>query len=87
MIRGELVDLRPLTSADIERTERIVNDPDYNGAVFDAGQLARLTAVFPNGVCNWTLPGIGQANAELTTFKNSPDGMPMGPAPVSVPMP
>jgi hypothetical protein len=62
-------------------------DADYNGAVFDAGQLARLTAVFPNGVCNWTLPGIGQTNAELTTFNNSPDGMPMGPAPVSVPMP
>ena len=31
MIRGDLVGLRPLTAADIERTERIVNDPDYNG--------------------------------------------------------
>jgi glucose dehydrogenase len=26
---------------------------------FDAGQLARLTAVFPNGVCKWTLADIG----------------------------
>jgi RimJ/RimL family protein N-acetyltransferase len=32
VIRGELVDLRPLTAADIERSERTANDPDYNGA-------------------------------------------------------
>ncbi len=31
MIRGTLVDLRPLTAADVERTERVANDPDYNG--------------------------------------------------------
>jgi RimJ/RimL family protein N-acetyltransferase len=38
VIRGELVDLRPLTAADIERTERIANDPDYNGP-FDTWAL------------------------------------------------
>ena len=31
VIRGELVDLRPLAAADIERSERLANDPDYNG--------------------------------------------------------
>jgi RimJ/RimL family protein N-acetyltransferase len=31
VIRGVLVDLRPLTAADVERTERVANDPDYNG--------------------------------------------------------
>jgi len=31
VIRGELVDLRPLAAADIERSERTANDPDYNG--------------------------------------------------------
>ena len=31
MIRGALVDPRPLTAADIGRSERIANDPDYNG--------------------------------------------------------
>jgi hypothetical protein len=30
-------------------------DADYNGASFDSGQRARLAAVFPNGVCDWTL--------------------------------
>jgi RimJ/RimL family protein N-acetyltransferase len=38
VIRGELVDLRPLTAADIEHTERIANDPDYNGP-FDTWAL------------------------------------------------
>jgi RimJ/RimL family protein N-acetyltransferase len=31
MIRGELVDLRPLRAADVERSERLANDPEYNG--------------------------------------------------------
>ena len=31
MIRGGVVDLRPLTAADVERSERLANDPDYNG--------------------------------------------------------
>lgn len=31
MIRGELVDLRPMVVADIEHGERTANDPDYNG--------------------------------------------------------
>ena len=31
MIRGELVSLRPLTAADLERAERVANDPEYNG--------------------------------------------------------
>jgi RimJ/RimL family protein N-acetyltransferase len=31
VIRGELVDLRPMTAADIEYSERTANDPDYNG--------------------------------------------------------
>jgi hypothetical protein len=59
------------------------SDPQYNGAIFDAGQQARLMAVFPNGVCDWTLPGVGQADAQATTFKNGPGGEPLGEAPVS----
>ena len=38
------------------------------GAFFDAGQRARLAAVFANGVCDWTRPGVGQTDAVLTTF-------------------
>jgi RimJ/RimL family protein N-acetyltransferase len=31
VIRGELVDLRPFWPADIERAERLANEPDHNG--------------------------------------------------------
>lgn len=46
MIRGELVDLRPMTAADIEGCERAANDPDYNGefgsfALEGAGSVRR----------------------------------------------
>ena len=30
---------------------------------FTAGQWSRLQAVFPDGVCQWALPGIGQGPA------------------------
>jgi hypothetical protein len=59
--------------------------PDYNGAAFDAGQQSRLAAVFSTGVCDWTLPGVGQTDAELTTFENGPGGEPLPPPPVSGP--
>jgi RimJ/RimL family protein N-acetyltransferase len=32
VIRGELVSLRPLAAADLERAESVANDPEYNGA-------------------------------------------------------
>jgi hypothetical protein len=59
------------------------SDPDYNGAIFDAGQQARLMAVLPDGVCDWTLPGVAQTHAQATTFRNGPGGEPLGDAPVS----
>jgi hypothetical protein len=35
-------------------------DPEAYGVPLTAAQLERLQAVFPDGVCDWTLPGIGQ---------------------------
>ena len=32
--------------------------PDYDGVAFTAEQQARLAAVFPTGVCNWSKPGV-----------------------------
>jgi hypothetical protein len=63
------------------------SDGDYNGVIFSASQQARLMAVFPTGVCDWSLPGVGQAHAELTTFKNGAGGEPLGEAPVSSKIP
>ena len=56
---------------------------DYGGKL-NAGQLARLSAVFPGGVCDWTKPGVGQqAAAGPLNFKAGPGGLAFGPAPVS----
>ena len=61
-------------------------DPaDYAPAVLDASQLARLNAVFPGGVCDWTKPGVGQQEAiSPLTFAAGPGGQPLPPAPVQL---
>ncbi|MGH3370877.1 MAG: DUF6351 family protein, partial [Nocardioidaceae bacterium] len=35
-------------------------DPDEYGVQLSAGQVERLRATFPEGVCDWSAPGIGQ---------------------------
>jgi hypothetical protein len=61
-------------------------DQDYGGVQFSDDQQARLRSVFPDGVCNWNLPGVGQAPVHpWTTFAGGPGGRPLGPPPVSVP--
>src|SRR5262249_5752341 len=64
------------------------NSSDYNGVVFAADQQTRLAAVFPDGVCDWTLPGVGQVPSDGgTTFKDGPGGEPLGDAPLSTLVP
>lgn len=59
---------------------------DYGGATFTAGQIARLNAVFPDGVCDWTKPGVGQTTQQaLLNFASGPAGTPVGTAPQSTP--
>ncbi|TFZ06872.1 hypothetical protein EZ313_09705 [Ramlibacter henchirensis] len=59
---------------------------DYGSAVFTPAQWARLAAVFPGGVCDWSKPGVGQQVAVTPlTFKAGPGGAPLGAAPVSEP--
>jgi hypothetical protein len=60
------------------------SDPDYRGIAFTPNQAARLAAVFPNGVCDWTKPGIGETNAVPTTFADGPGGKPLPPPPVAI---
>jgi len=57
---------------------------DYTGVTFTAGQLTRLNAVFPTGVCDWTKPGVGQQDPlSPLTFSAGPGGVPLGPPPTS----
>lgn len=37
-----------------------IADGDYGTTVLGPGQLARLEAIFPDGVCDWAQPGVGQ---------------------------
>ena len=65
-----------------------LNPADYAPVVFSSTQLARLQATFPDGVCDWSLPGVGQqAAVSPLTFVDGPGGAPLPPAPVSQPSP
>ncbi|MEP7303267.1 MAG: DUF6351 family protein [Caldimonas sp.] len=60
---------------------------DYPGIVFSAGQLARLNAAFPGGVCDWSKPGVGQQDpVSPQTYRAGPGGVPLPAAPISTPV-
>jgi hypothetical protein len=64
--------LKPLSSA------------DYAPLVFSPAQWARLQAVFPDGVCDWNQPGVGQRRAESPRdYSDGPGGEPLPRAPDS----
>lgn len=53
---------------------------------FTSTQWSRLQAVFPNGVCDYAKPGVGQVvPAPWQTFQGGPGGAPLGASPVSTP--
>jgi hypothetical protein len=61
-----------------------LNSADYAPVAFSTEQLARLHAVFPDGVCDWDKPGVGQQPARSPlTFADGPGGHPLPPAPRS----
>ena len=61
-----------------------LNPSDYAPVTFTAGQLARLNAAFPGGVCDWSKPGVGQQEAiSPLTFAAGPGGVPLPPAPTA----
>jgi hypothetical protein len=61
-----------------------LNSAEYVPIVFSTEQWARLEAVFPGGVCDWSRPGIGQQPAiSPLDFAEGPGGAPLPPAPVS----
>ena len=61
---------------------------DYAAGAFTDAQWARLQAVFADGVCDWSKPGVGQQTAvSPLTFKAGPGGQPLGAAPSSTAAP
>jgi len=63
------------------------SDAAYGDVRFSDEQKSRLRAVFPDGVCDWSRPGVGQVPANpWTTFAAGAGGRPLGPPPTSVPI-
>jgi Tannase-like family of unknown function (DUF6351) len=61
-----------------------LNSVDYAPLIFTSTQWARLQATFPDGVCDWDRPGVGQQRAvSPLTFANGPGGERLRPAPKS----
>lgn len=59
---------------------------DYATAAFTDEQWARLRAVFPDGVCNWSHPGTDQVRSvPWQTYADGPGGKPLGEPPASEP--
>ncbi|MEO8717976.1 MAG: DUF6351 family protein [Burkholderiales bacterium] len=61
-----------------------LNSVDFASLLFTSAQWARLQATFPDGVCDWELPGVGQQRAASPlTFADGPGGKRLPPAPQS----
>ena len=57
---------------------------DYYPVEFTPDQWARLEKTFPDGVCDWSRPGVDQTGAiPWLTYKRVVGGRPLGPAPRS----
>jgi hypothetical protein len=74
----------PLTE-DVLKCELAPARPDRYGTVaFSDDQWRRLGAVFPDGVCDWSRPGVGQQPARpWATYADGPGGHPLPPPPTS----
>jgi hypothetical protein len=62
-------------------------DPRDYSVSFSDDQWQRLRAVFPDGVCDWNRPPVGeQPSVPWMSFETGPGGEPLGPQPVSQPL-
>jgi hypothetical protein len=58
---------------------------DYAPALLSDAEWAALQAAFPNGVCDWTKPGVGQQpTVAWQSYKAGPGGVGLGDPPTSV---
>jgi hypothetical protein len=78
----------PLTENVLKCQLKPIDPADYVSVANPVGvtgvHLARLRAVFPAGVCDWSKPGVGQQEAiSPLTFTAGPGGRPLPPAPTS----
>src|SRR3954470_5889808 len=73
----------PMTDDIIQCRLKPLNLKDYNATFTDAA-VAQLRSAFPDGVCDYSKPGLGQQPSEpWQTFADGPGGRALGPAPRS----
>ena len=74
----------PLSNDVVKCQLKPLSRNDY-AVQFTDDQWARLQRAFPEGVCNYALPGVGhQPSNPWMSFAQGPGGMPLGEAPKSV---
>jgi hypothetical protein len=77
----------PLAENVLKCQLRPLDAGDYAPATLSDAQMARLAAVFPDGVCDWSKPGVGQQEAiSPLEFSGGPGGTPLPAAPQSTPL-
>lgn len=79
----------PLTADVLKCQLKPLREADYlvYGIQFTGAQWARLNAAFPDGVCDWSRPGVGQRPPIGTWLSyDVPGGRPLGAPPVSRPV-
>jgi hypothetical protein len=72
-------------AGDIQKCRRKpLRREDYNGITFSDDEWAQLAKAFPEGVCDWSQPGVAQQPAQpWVSFADGPSGRALGPPPSS----
>jgi len=74
----------PLSENILKCRLKPISSADYSPVVLSSAQLARLQAVFPGGVCDWSEDGVGQHRARSPRdYTDGPGGEQLGSAPDS----
>lgn len=76
----------PTTEDVIKCTTAAPQRADYPGVTFTAAQWAELGEIFPDGVCDWTRPGVGETARSQTWLDFGDEGTPLAqPEPTAIP--
>src|SRR3712207_4277718 len=77
----------PFTDDVIKCDPKPLRRSDYLPVQFSEGEWAKLQKAFPNGVCDYSKPGVDRVRtAPWQTYEDGPGGEPLGAAPASAPL-
>lgn len=86
--RPRIVADGPLASDIFKCQMKPIDWDDYDSVEFTDEQKRNLEAAFPDGVCDWTQPGVEEQSPAgvWQSFASAAGGRPLGPEPRSVPV-